>query len=277
MLRLLSFFTLVLIISACSAKQNDSILFVHEEEVSLDESSRFQNFPPLLEIVTMGIINDKQDVMKEKRKKFLEKKYVTDENDDRNLIEKSSGFITLGLIGGRETKKQHAARLLEEDRLKNISVSDEHDTRGVIAHSFNALTLGTLAKKETKIEREERLKKEALKNENLDKRGVAMKSIEVFSFGSVAPGKPKPIYSKNAVLAHPKLGLLEYDISTYNDAVKILGKPLKLFVDTNNEKIVVFKVEEETFKFIPYIGTPQKDVRLHFDKNDVLIKQNGKN
>ncbi|MFT7144853.1 MAG: hypothetical protein ACI9TY_000288 [Alphaproteobacteria bacterium] len=270
MKRLLTFLVIAIVLVACGGQIKKPLVEHKKPTVTVPVSENL--FPPLLEMLTLGIVSDKEDDIKAARQQHLQEKYVSDENDARGVLKKSLGFLTLGLFGGKETKKQYEARLKMEAELKTTLVSDADDERGLVAHTFNTLTLGALGQKETKIERYNRLEKEAKLKAQLDQRGLAMKSIEVFSFGVLAPSKPDPIYSERAIMQDPKLGLLEYDVSTYSDAVRLLDRPIKIVTHVDGMKVAIFKVYEETYKHIPYIGTPQQDVHLHFNQDNFLVK-----
>tara|TARA_R110000868_G_scaffold189695_1_gene432848 strand:+ start:34798 stop:35613 length:816 start_codon:yes stop_codon:yes gene_type:complete len=260
-----------IILAGCSAK-NQSPLIDHVEPVA-EVSEDIDIFPPLLEMLTLGIVNDKEEDLKADRKAAREAKYVTDENDARNIFEKAIGAVTLGLVAGRETKKERAARLLEEERLSKILVSDAEDDRNFVEHGFNFITAGVIAGKETKEQRALRLQKEAERESRFDKRGIAAKSIEVFSFGTIAPGKPVPVYPENAVMKDPVLGQFLYGISKYDDVVEVLGKPIKQITKQDQSRMAIFKVYEEKYKLLPYLGTPQKDVHLNFNAQGLLVKE----
>tara|TARA_A200000113_G_scaffold219376_1_gene228046 strand:+ start:805 stop:1626 length:822 start_codon:yes stop_codon:yes gene_type:complete len=231
-----------------------------------------EQLPSLKEFLTMGYLSEHRDEINKEREAHYKKKYVGDENDERNWIEKIVGKATLGLINGRETKKQYAARKKQEAAYAALFVPDELDERGFVDKSLNTLTLGVLADKETLLERENRLKREAEEAQKRDKRGVLLKSVEVITLGTFTPGKPEPIYPDGAVLKDPKLGQLVYGKSTLEDAIKLLGAPLKKVTQVSGEKEVVFKVEEGEFASIPYLQKPQINVRLSFNSNNVLVE-----
>ena len=246
------------------AKRQDDIQFLPTED----------QIPPLKEVLTLGYLSEHREQLNAEREAYYKKKYVSDENDERNWLEKIVGKATLGFVMGRETKKQYISRKEEEAAYAALFVPDELDNRGFFDKSLNTLTLGLVADKETLKERAERLQREAKEAKKRDKRGVLLKSIEVITLGTFTPGKPEPIYPNGAVLKDPKLGQLVYGKSTLEDAVKLLGAPLKKITQTTGEKEVVFKVQDTKFELIPYLKKPQVNVRLSFNAENVLVENN---
>ena len=261
-----------LVLSACATKQDVPPPFevVEKEEVSL--LPREGTFPPLKEVLTLGFASEQRQKIAEERAKLYKQKYVADENDERNILEKAVGALTLGVIMGRETKKQYAARKAEEMEAAALLVADADDKRGLIAKGLHKATMGLIAGKETKEEFLERVAKEEEYNKRLDKRGLLLKSVEVVSLGTVTPGKPKVIYAENAVYPGPKLGELYYGQSKIEDAVAKWGEPIKKVTYPSGEKILTFKVEEASYAFLPYFKKPELNVRLTFDSNGVLME-----
>ncbi|HIF15491.1 MAG TPA: hypothetical protein EYQ86_09350 [Bacteroidetes bacterium] len=246
-----------------SERQNQKIKILPDAE----------NLPPLKEVLTFGYLSEQRAQLEKERQAYYEKKYVGDEKDERNWFEKLLGKATLGVVMGRETKKEYQRRLEKEAEEAARYVSESQDDRGIVAKSLNTLSLGLIADRETIEERNERLAKEAEEAENRDKRGGFLKAIEMGSLGLFTPGKPEPLYSDGAVLKDPQLGQLVYGQSTLKDAVHLLGTPIKKIIEPTGEKEVVFKVEEPSFKYVPYVKKPQVNVRLHFNAKNILVKK----
>jgi hypothetical protein len=273
-MRFLIFIVMVFMLSACFS--NSSIeppLEVSHKKSEIQFLPKKEHFPPLKEVLTLGLLHEKNDEIAKEREAHFKRKYVTDENDDRNLFEKIVGKATLGFAMGRETKRQYAERQSIEAKEVERYVSQENDERAFIAKSLNKLTLGILEDKETKLEYETRLMKEAVEAQKHDKRGLFLKSIEIVSLGAYTPGKPKPIYAENAVSPHPKLGKLFYGQSTWQDAVNLLGKPFKKVTYASGVKDATFKVNESAYDYVPYLKKPQVNVKLSFNNADILVKK----
>lgn len=261
-----------LLISCSTGNKVEPPLEVSTQKIKVQFLPTSEQLPPLKEVLTFGYLSEHREKLNAEREAYYKKKYVSDGNDERNWFEKIIGTATLGIIKGRETKKQYAARKAQESAYAALFVPDALDERGFVDKSLNTLTLGVLADKETLLEREKRLKREAEEAQNRDKRGPLLKSVEVITLGTFTPGKPEPIYPDGAVLKDPKLGQLVYGKSTLEDAIKLLGAPLKKVTQVSGEKEVVFKMEEGEFESIPYLQKPQINVRLSFNSNNVLVE-----
>lgn len=265
---------MTVMLSACS--KNISIeppLEVLEHKSKIQVLPKKEQLPPLKEVLTLGYLHEnRKEILKEREKQFI-RKYVSDENDERSFLQKIIGKSSLNIIMGRETKQQFAERKELETKQASEYVSNENDERGFTAKSLNKLTLGLLADKETKKEYQKRLVKEAKKAKAYDQRSLFLKSIEVATLGTFSPGKPKPMYDKDAVYFHPTLGKLIYGESTWQDTIKLLGEPIKKITYKSGQKDATFKVSKGSYQFIPYLKKPQINVNLSFDIAGVLIKK----
>src|SRR5690606_27759834 len=119
--------------------------------------------------LSFGVISDKNADLKAEREAHYIEKYVTDENDKRGFLGKTFGTLTLGLINGRETKKQMEERLRAEMLYREKYVADENDRRDFIEKGINTATLGLFWQRETKAEYAARLAHEAWLEEQRNK------------------------------------------------------------------------------------------------------------
>lgn len=231
-------------------------------------------YPSFTEVITLGLVTDSLDEEKALEKKIYDETFVEHEKDKRNVVEKSLHEASMGLFFLPETKEQYAERIAKEKEEEKRYVTADLDDRNALDKTIYWITNHKSVAPETWTERELRLKKEQQEKEErkykFDKRSVLEKNIDTATMGMWQPGKPASYVPKNAAGKEDWLDAIVYGISTYDDVVVLLGKPVKQVIQATGEKTSTFVYKKETFKRVPYIGKKRKTIDFKFDKNGLL-------
>lgn len=119
---------LILVAFTGCAKQLQSPLEEHKPaQIEISDEAKNAYMPTLVELLTFGIVSDKNADIKAYREAHYKEKYVSDEDDERSAFGKAIGTLTFGIVSGRETKKQRAERLKAEALAHEQRLKDERD------------------------------------------------------------------------------------------------------------------------------------------------------
>ena len=257
-------------LSACSSTSPD--ISTSEIQNTKQKQQDRDIYPSFKEVVTLGLVSDADDEEQAAMKEAFSKIYVTKEEDRRNFLEKTLNVLSLGLLFTPERKEEYAARIAQEQRMKELYVSPEDDDRGILMKSSYWLTENEIAAPETKEQRELRLAREkAEKNKPVyDNRSLFEFGVGVTTAGMWQPGAPKPYVPKNAIGQEDPLRQLVYGLSTYEDAVNVLGAPVKSTRYADGRIDATFVSKPESYARVPYVGSPRKTISFNFSDKGLL-------
>lgn len=230
-------------------------------------------YPSWQEVVTLGLVTDAHTEEEELEKEEYQRTFVQGDKDERTLVSKSLHKVTMGLFFRPETKTEYEERTQKEERNKQRYVSKDLDERNVVDKTIYWMTDHESVAPETWEERRLRLKEKAEKQKivKYDMRTESEKRIDLVTMGVWQPGKPEPYVPENAVGTENWLDAIVYGISTYEDVVTILGKPIKQVKTVEGVRTSTFITQQETFKRVPFVGSPRETVKLTFDKDGLLM------